>query len=66
MATMKHPKPQTHFNQIAEAYNYNDKDLRQIKRSLNTLRQDHNITGIPEWAVATAGKPVDVSSIEAS
>ena len=64
MATMKHPNPKAHFNQIAEAYNYNDKDLRQIKRSLNTLRQDNDITGIPDWAIATAGKPFDVRPID--
>ena len=64
MATIKHPKPKAHFNQIAEELDYNNKDLSQIKRSLSALRQDNDITGIPDWAIATAGKPFDVQPID--
>jgi len=64
MAATKHPKPQAHFNQIAEELDYNNKDLRQIQRSLSALRQDNDITSIPEWAIATSGKPFDVRPID--
>ena len=64
MAATKHPKPKTHFNQIAEELDYNNKDLGQIKRSLSVLRQDNDITGIPDWAIAAAGKPFDVRPID--
>ena len=66
MATIKHPKPKAHFNQIAEELDYNNRDLRQIQRSLSALRQDNDITGIPDWAIAVGGKPFDVRSIEVS
>ena len=66
MATIKHPKPKAHFNQIAEELDYNNKDLGQIHMSLSALRQDNDITGIPDWAIAAAGKPFDVRSIKAS
>ena len=64
MATIKHPKPKAHFNQIAEELDYNNKDLGQIHRSLSALRQDNDITSIPDWAIATAGKPFDVRPID--
>jgi hypothetical protein len=62
--TIKYPKPKADFNQIAEVYDYNGKSVEQIQRSVSTLRQDHAITNIPEWAVATAGKPFDVRPID--
>ena len=64
MATIKHPKPKAYFNQIAEELDYNNKDLVQIHRSLSVLRQDNDITSIPDWAIATAGKPFDVRPID--
>ena len=64
MDTIKHSKPKAHFNQIAEELDYNNKDLPQIQRSLSALRQDNDITGVPDWAIAAAGKPFDVRPID--
>ena len=64
MATIKNPKPRADYNQIAEVYDYNDKSIGQIQRSVSTLRQSHDITNVPDWAIAAAGKPFDVRPID--
>ena len=66
MATIKHPKPKAHFNQIAEELDYNGKSVGQIQRSIAALRRDKDITNVPEWAVAVGGKPFDVRGMKAS
>jgi hypothetical protein len=64
VATIKYPKPKADFNQIAEELSYNEKSVGQIQRSIAALRQDKDITHVPEWAIATAGKPFDVRPID--